>query len=89
MTRRVVGLVRVSTPGQAQEDKNGLGRQYADIEMAAKAHDLEVTHTLEIVESGSSAFNREDFKQLFAELARPDIAGVVVSACLRTRFSEP
>jgi DNA invertase Pin-like site-specific DNA recombinase len=78
--RRVIGIVRVSTPGQAKDDKYGVERQRHDIAQAAKAHDLEIVRTVEVVESGSTAFNGEDFKQVFADLARPDIAGAVVSS---------
>ena len=78
--RRVIGVVRVSTPGQVGEDKYGQERQRHDIEQTAITHDLEVVRILEIIESGSSAFNREDFKQIFADLKLPSIAGVIVSA---------
>jgi DNA invertase Pin-like site-specific DNA recombinase len=78
--RRVIAIIRVSTPGQVGEDKYGQERQRHDIEQAAKAHNLEIARWVEVVESGSSAFNGEDFKQVFADLARADIAGVCVSA---------
>jgi DNA invertase Pin-like site-specific DNA recombinase len=78
--RRVIGVTRVSTVGQTGEDKYGQERQDADIKLAETVHDLETIRTIEVVESGSSAFRGEDFKQVFADLARPDIAGVVVSS---------
>jgi DNA invertase Pin-like site-specific DNA recombinase len=78
--RRVIGIVRVSTPGQVGEDKFGVARQRHDIEQAAKAHNLEILRWCEVVESGSTAFNGAAFKQVFADLARPDIAGAVVSS---------
>jgi DNA invertase Pin-like site-specific DNA recombinase len=78
--RRVIGIVRVSTPGQVGEDKYGVERQRHDIEQAAKAHDLEIVRMVEVVESGTSAFRGEDFQQVFQDLARPDIAGAVISA---------
>jgi hypothetical protein len=74
--RRVIGIVRVSTPGQVGEDKYGLGRQRHDIEQTARAHDLDIVRWCEVAESGTTAFRNEDF----ADLARPDIAGAVVSA---------
>jgi DNA invertase Pin-like site-specific DNA recombinase len=79
-TRRVIGIVRVSTPGQVGEDKFGVARQRHDIEQAAKAHGLDIIRIVSVVESGTTAFRNEDFKQVFADLARPDIAGAVVSA---------
>jgi DNA invertase Pin-like site-specific DNA recombinase len=78
--RRVIGIARVSTAGQIGEDKYGVDRQHADFAQAAKAHDLDVVRICEVVESGSTAFRGEDFKQVFADLARPDIAGVVISS---------
>jgi DNA invertase Pin-like site-specific DNA recombinase len=78
--RRVIGIVRVSTPGQVGEDKFGVARQRHDIEQARKTHDLEIVRILEVVESGSTAFKGEDFKQVFKDLARPDIDGAIVSA---------
>lgn len=78
--RRVIGIKRVSTPGQAADDKYGLARQDEDIRLAAKAHDLEIIRVIEVVESGSTAFRGEDFKQVFEDLARPDVAGAAVSA---------
>ena len=78
--KRVIGIVRVSTAGQVGEDKYGVERQHADIRLAAKAHDLEVIRTIEVVESGGTAFHGEAFQQVFKDLERPDIAGAVVSA---------
>jgi DNA invertase Pin-like site-specific DNA recombinase len=78
--RRVIGIKRVSTPGQVRDDKYGLARQDEDIRLAAKAHDLEIIRVIEVVESGSTAFRGEDFKQVFDDLANPDVAGAAVSA---------
>jgi DNA invertase Pin-like site-specific DNA recombinase len=78
--RRVIAIKRVSTPGQVGEDKFGMERQDAEIATAVKAHDLEVIRTIEVVESGTTAFRREDFKQVFADLSKPDIAGAVIAA---------
>jgi DNA invertase Pin-like site-specific DNA recombinase len=80
MKRNVIAVKRVSTPGQVGDDKYGMARQDHDIEQAVKAHGLNVVRTIEVVESGSTAFNGEDFKQLFADLALPHIAGAAVSA---------
>jgi DNA invertase Pin-like site-specific DNA recombinase len=79
-TKRVIGIIRVSTPGQATEDKFGIARQRHDIEQAAKAHGLDVIRVVEVVESGSTAFRGEDFRQVFEDLAKADIAGAVVSS---------
>jgi DNA invertase Pin-like site-specific DNA recombinase len=78
--RRVIAIVRVSTPGQVGEDKFCVARQHADIEQTARVHDLYVVRIVEVVESGSTAFRGEDFQQVFADMARPDIAGAVVSS---------
>ena len=80
MKRRVIAITRVSTQGQVGEDKYGQERQRHDIAQAAAMHDLEIIRSIEVVESGSTAFRREDFQQVFADLARPDIAGAVVAA---------
>jgi DNA invertase Pin-like site-specific DNA recombinase len=78
--RRVIGIVRVSTPGQATEDRYGVPRQRDDIRQAAAAHDLDVVRIVEVIESGTTAFRGEDFQQVFKDLSRPDIAGAVVSS---------
>jgi DNA invertase Pin-like site-specific DNA recombinase len=78
--RRVIGIIRVSTPGQATEDKFGLSRQRHDIERAAVMHGLDIWRWCEVIESGTTAFRGEDFKQVFADLSRPDVAGAAVSS---------
>ena len=79
-SRRVIAIIRVSTQGQVGEDKYGQSRQRHDIAQAAAMHDLEIIRTIEVVESGSTAFRREDFQQVFTDLARPDVAGAIVAA---------
>jgi DNA invertase Pin-like site-specific DNA recombinase len=46
----------------------------------AIAHNLEIWRWCEVVESGTTAFRSEDFRQVFADLARPDIAGAIVAS---------
>jgi len=80
MKRRVIAIVRVSTPNQAADDRHGLARQRHDIEQTAAAHDLEIVRWCEVVESGSIAFRGEDFAAVFKDLARVDIHGAIVSS---------
>jgi DNA invertase Pin-like site-specific DNA recombinase len=73
--RRAIGILRVST------DQQDVERQRRDVAAAARAHNLEITRTLELPNlSGTKMLSNTDVRRVLADLARPDIAGVVVSA---------
>ena len=73
--RRAIGILRVST------DQQDVERQRRDVAAAARAHNLEITRTLGLPNlSGTKMLSNTDVRRVLADLARPDIAGVVVSA---------
>src|SRR5215471_2387479 len=75
MKRRAIAILRVST------DQQDVERQRRDVAAAARVHDLEITRTLELSDlSGTKMLDHAEVRRVLADLARPDIAGVVVSA---------
>jgi DNA invertase Pin-like site-specific DNA recombinase len=73
--RRAIAILRVSSDHQDVE------RQRRDVASAARVHGLEITRTLELPGlSGTKMLTNAEVRRVLADLARPDIAGVVVSA---------
>jgi DNA invertase Pin-like site-specific DNA recombinase len=78
--KKVVALVRLSTAEQARDGRAGIMRQRNDIEMAAHTHGLQIVRTAEVIDvSGADVRFNSDFATIFADLARPDIDGLVCS----------
>jgi hypothetical protein len=74
-TRRAIAILRVSTDAQDTE------RQQADIERMERAHSLTIERTVPLDGvSGRKVRENADMLRVLADLKRPDIAGVVVSA---------
>lgn len=73
--RQAIAILRVST------DQQDTARQKRDVAQAADAHNLEIVRTLELPGlSGTKMLTNAEVRKVLADLARPDIAGVVVSA---------
>lgn len=86
--RKVVSLVRVSTAGQAEDDKTGIPRQRRDIEIHCKAFKLEVVKEFRFEGiSGAHVQKTKHFRDMLAMLSKPSIAGVVFGTL--DRFFRP
>lgn len=76
--KRVIELVRVSSSGQAEDDKGGIPAQHAANERTASMYGLEIVSTLEMVDvSGTAVLEDARFRRLLKDLKRDDIDGVV------------
>ncbi len=78
--KKVIGLVRVSTQQQAEDDRGGMPRQYAVIERTIQAQNL---HCIEIVElagvSGTEVRSNPEIKRILKMIETREIHGVVVA----------
>ena len=75
----LIGIKRVSTPGQAKEDKAGLLRQEDDIKRIAAQYNKRILRIVEVIDvSGSDVLALGVFDEVFRDLERPDVAGVAV-----------
>jgi DNA invertase Pin-like site-specific DNA recombinase len=73
--KRAIAILRVST------DQQDAARQKKDVAAAARIHALEIARTLELEDvSGTKVLAHAEVRRVLADLARPDIAGVIVSA---------
>ena len=78
MSKRVVELVRVSTEGQASEDRAGIPAQRAVNRRTATQHGLEIVQTIEITDvSGTAVLRSRGMQELLRLIESPDIHGVV------------
>ena len=78
MSKRVVELVRVSTEGQASEDRAGIPAQRAVNRRTAAQHGLEIVQTIEITDvSGTAVLRSRGMQELLRLIESPDIHGVV------------
>jgi DNA invertase Pin-like site-specific DNA recombinase len=73
--KRAIAILRVSTDSQETD------RQKVDIERMEQAHGLAIDRVVELDGvSGRKVGENADMKRVLADLKRPDIAGVIVSA---------
>jgi site-specific DNA recombinase len=73
--RQAIAILRVST------DAQDLERQRRDIAAAARVHNLKIVRTLELEGlSGTKTLTNTEVRRVLADLSRPDIAGVCISA---------
>jgi DNA invertase Pin-like site-specific DNA recombinase len=73
--RRVIAILRVST------DQQDTARQKRDVATAARAHNLQITRTVELADlSGTKVLGNAEVQKVLADLSRSDIHGVTVSA---------
>jgi DNA invertase Pin-like site-specific DNA recombinase len=78
MTKRVIELIRVSTQGQAGDDRGGIPAQKEINRRTAKNFDLEIVRTFEIVDvSGASVLACPEMHELLRLIESPRIEGVV------------
>lgn len=77
---KLISLIRVSTAEQAAEGKAGVTRQQEHNREAAKMLGLPISHEVCAIDvSGKHVNTDPQFVQLFEDLKRPDILGVIVT----------
>jgi DNA invertase Pin-like site-specific DNA recombinase len=73
--KKAIAILRVST------DQQDTARQKKDVAAAARIHNVEITRTVELQDvSGTKVLGHAEIRRALADLAQPDVAGVVVSA---------
>ena len=78
MRKNVLELIRVSTEGQASEDRGGIPAQREVNRRTARAYKLHIVRSIEIVDvSGASVLRSPEMKELLRLMESPDIHGVV------------
>jgi DNA invertase Pin-like site-specific DNA recombinase len=78
MSKRVIGLIRVSTQGQAGDDRGGIPAQRESNARTAKAFDLKIVKTVEMVDiSGALVLESPEMQELLRLIESPSIDGVV------------
>lgn len=78
MSKRVIELIRVSTQGQAGDDRAGIPAQREINRRTAKSFDLQIVKTIEIVDvSGTSVLACPEMHELLRLIDSPYIEGVV------------
>src|ERR1035437_1811515 len=71
--REVVSMVRVSTPGQAADDKLGLKRQQDDIDLFCDLYRLKVIRKFPMVISGTDVQRTKPFREMLEMLKLPNV----------------
>lgn len=88
MKRKVLSLVRVSTEGQADDEKDGLPSQRRDIDAICKQHELEVVEEFQLTGiSGTYVEKSPKFQRMLKRLTEPQITGLVFARM--NRFFRP
>ena len=78
MSKKVIELVRVSTEGQAAEDRAGIPAQKAANRRTAAQYDLEIVHTVEFIDvSGAAVLLTPEMQELLCLIKSREIGGVV------------
>jgi DNA invertase Pin-like site-specific DNA recombinase len=78
MSKRVIELIRVSTQGQAGDERGGIPAQREANRRTAKSFDLKIVRTIEIVDvSGASVLACSAMHELLRLIDSPNIDGVV------------
>jgi len=78
MSKRVIQLLRVSTEGQAADDKAGLAAQRAVTQRTAATYGLEIVRTIEMSDvSGTAVLRAPEMQELLRLIESPDIHGVI------------
>lgn len=79
MKRKVIELIRVSTEGQASNDRAGIASQRAVNHQTAKAYNLDIARTIEITDvSGTAVLKTPEIQELLRLIESSEIHGVVV-----------
>ncbi|MEQ1886064.1 MAG: recombinase family protein [Bryobacteraceae bacterium] len=88
MKRKVLSLVRVSTEGQADDERDGLPSQRRDIEAICKQFELEVVEEFPLTGiSGTYVEKSPKFQRMLKRLSESDISGLVFARM--NRFFRP
>src|ERR1017187_6339421 len=75
---RVIELIRVSTEGQAADDRASIPSQRAINRRTASQYQLDIVRSIEISEvSGASVLKAPEIRELIDLMQSPDIHGVV------------
>lgn len=78
--RQAIALIRVSTEGQATDDRAGLAAQRRECERIAAREDLAIAEWVELAGvSGAKVLDDARFRSLLDRLSRPGIAGLIVA----------
>lgn len=78
MTKKVIELVRVSTEGQAADDRASIPAQHAINQRTAHAYGLEIVDCIELVDvSGAAVLRAPGMQRLLKRIEDPAIHGVV------------
>jgi DNA invertase Pin-like site-specific DNA recombinase len=76
--KKVIELIRVSTEGQAAEDRAGIPAQRAANRRTAAQYDLVIVKTIEITDvSGTAVLHSHGMHELLRLIQSPDVHGVV------------
>jgi DNA invertase Pin-like site-specific DNA recombinase len=77
--KKVIELIRVSTEGQAAEDRASIPAQRAINRRTAQTYGLTIVGSIELVNvSGAAVLKTPEMQQLLKRIEAPDIHGVVV-----------
>jgi DNA invertase Pin-like site-specific DNA recombinase len=77
--KKVIELIRVSTAGQARDDRASIPAQRAINRRTAEVHGLDIVRTIELVNvSGAAVLRTPEMQNLLKLIENPDIEGVVV-----------
>src|SRR4051794_20614471 len=76
--RSVVSMVRVSKPGQAEDERTGLPRQRQDIEFTPNYFELVVVREFPLIVTGAQVVRTPDIEELQRWIQKPNLAGLVV-----------
>jgi DNA invertase Pin-like site-specific DNA recombinase len=78
MKKKAIELIRVSTEGQAREDRAGIPAQRASNRRTATQYGLEIVRTIEIADvSGAAVLRSPEMQELLRLIESADIHGVV------------
>jgi DNA invertase Pin-like site-specific DNA recombinase len=78
MTKKAIELIRVSTEGQAADDRGGIPAQRAANLRTAAQHGLQIVRTFEIADvSGAKILACPEMQELLQIIEAPEICGVV------------
>jgi DNA invertase Pin-like site-specific DNA recombinase len=87
MAKKVLAMLRVSSQGQADDEKDGLPRQQRRIEKYCEQYGLEIIETYPLVVSGAYVADDSGFQDLIKRMADPTINGIVFASM--DRFFRP
>lgn len=78
MRKQAIALIRVSTEGQAADDRAGIPAQRAAIHKTAQRYGLEIVRTIELVDvSGARILTAPETAELFRLMELPEMHGVI------------